>query len=215
MSQTVKTKKVNPIIISPNSCRKYQIKSDESYNFYLVDVLNSNTNTNLTIDITKGGNCTLNIYALSDGFHKIIKLRINHNSYTTSNTIVKAFASNHSTIKLDLINIASPKTTKIVQNQSVDGILFDKNSSIDVTPSMLIDTNAIKASHAVNIGNINPNHLFYLMSRGLTKTKATMTILNGMFATLNEQEITQDLYNKATLFLKKIIKETNENKDKS
>jgi Fe-S cluster assembly protein SufD len=39
--------------------------------------------------------------------------------------------------------------------------------------------NDVKAGHAMTIGKINDTELFYLMSRGLSKAKATDLIVQG------------------------------------
>jgi Fe-S cluster assembly protein SufD len=212
MSQTLKNK-MHELIIKPNVNKKYNIKPNGSFVLYLVDMLNTNTTTSIQIVLAKGAICTLHIYALSRGFNKTLNVLIDHSSHSTSNTIVKAFAAKQGKIKVNLVNKTPKTATKVTQNQSVDGILFDNSAQVNVTPAMLIDTNSIKASHAVNIGNINPEQLFYLMSRGLTKTKATIMILNGLFSVLNEHKTTQDLYNDVLKALRQIIKENHENKN--
>jgi Fe-S cluster assembly protein SufD len=211
MSQTIKTITHN-LLISSNTNKQYKVSSGQVYDINIVDIAKKNTNTSLTISLDQHATCSLHIYVLSNKFYKNIKITINHSSNAISNTIVKAFATNHGTVTLDLINITPKNTIKVTQDQSIDGILLDETAKITVTPSMLIDTNIVKASHAVNIGNVNPKQLFYLMSRGLTKTKATMMILNGMFDHLHQVENTQDLYNKVTTVLKQMIKGSHESK---
>jgi Fe-S cluster assembly protein SufD len=137
---------------------------------------------------------------------KELMVQIVHDSNTYSNVNVKTFCSNGGVIKLNLTNTAPKNKEKIEQNQIIDGVVFDELSQIHVTPSMLIDTNVIKATHAVNIGNVNPDQLFYLMSRGVSKSKATVMILKGMFSGLAHVKTTQNLYNKAITFLNKMIK---------
>jgi Fe-S cluster assembly protein SufD len=214
MSQIIKNSNNINLVVSLNINQKYYVQAKQNLNINLVDTSDKNTTTNLNIFLEEYASCNLNIYSLSDGFHKNIKVCIHHSSSSTSNTVAKVFVANHGLVRLDLTNKTPKNMIKITQNQSIDGVLFDENSQINVTPSMLIDTNVVKASHAVNIGNINPEQLFYLMSRGLSKTKATMMILNGMFSSLNGHETTQDLYNNVTGVLKRMIKETHENKDK-
>jgi Fe-S cluster assembly protein SufD len=42
-----------------------------------------------------------------------------------------------------------------------------------------IDENEVKASHAATVGKLNESHLFYLMSRGLTKEEARRLVTLG------------------------------------
>ncbi|MDR2369544.1 MAG: SufD family Fe-S cluster assembly protein [Mycoplasmataceae bacterium] len=213
MSQTIKST-TTQLIVTPNASQTYQVDNNKFLTIYLVDILSKNTMTDLVISLAQNATCTLNIYALSNGFTKTIKIRIIHASATASHTTAKAFATNHGIVKLDLVNVTDKNSKKVVQNQLVDGILFDNSARIEVTPAMLIDTNIVKAAHAVSIGNINPNQLFYLMSRGLSKTTATMMILNGMFDALHKLDAGQNLYNKVTIALKQMIEKKYENNRK-
>lgn len=47
------------------------------------------------------------------------------------------------------------------------------NQSSKVTPLLLIDENDVIASHANSLGQMNSDHLYYLMSRGLSRVQAT------------------------------------------
>ncbi|MDR1234541.1 MAG: SufD family Fe-S cluster assembly protein [Mycoplasmataceae bacterium] len=204
MSQTIIPKSVTHLIAKGVN-KTYVVEENSSLKLDIIDISPNNTKVTMKILIKNYSECNLNIYILDEKYTKNIDIKIIHSSNSVSNTMVKAIASNYGNIKLNLVNIAEKNTVNIEQNQTVDGILFDETSNIDVTPSMLIDTNVIKASHAVNIGNVNPEQLFYLMSRGISKTKAILTILNGMFSGLKTTESNSNLYNKVTKTLKKMI----------
>tara|TARA_Y100000310_G_scaffold345268_1_gene463246 strand:+ start:5437 stop:6621 length:1185 start_codon:yes stop_codon:yes gene_type:complete len=46
-------------------------------------------------------------------------------------------------------------------------------------PALKIDANEVKASHGATIGQVNEEHLFYLMSRGLSRKQAEQLIIQG------------------------------------
>ncbi|MDR0739737.1 MAG: SufD family Fe-S cluster assembly protein [Mycoplasmataceae bacterium] len=186
--------------------KRYFVDSNLNLQLEIIDISIKNTDTKIEIMLHENSKCNLNLYILNKSVKKNILVQINHESNTQSNVNVKAFSSNGGNIKINLINVAPKGKEKIEQNQSINGVIFDERSQINVTPSMLIDTNVIKATHAVNIGNINPEQLFYLMSRGINKSKATIMILKGMFSALANKKTTQNLYNKAIVFLNKMIK---------
>ena len=48
-------------------------------------------------------------------------------------------------------------------------------------PSLKIDANDVKASHGATVGQINEEHLFYLMARGLSRGEAERLIVEGFF----------------------------------
>ncbi len=49
---------------------------------------------------------------------------------------------------------------------------MSETNQIDITPSLVINTNLTKASHSVNIYRNNPDKLHYLMCKGIDKKKA-------------------------------------------
>ncbi|MDR1991693.1 MAG: SufD family Fe-S cluster assembly protein [Mycoplasmataceae bacterium] len=202
-----------PIIflVEANSTKTYHVKKNDSLSLIAVDLIDKSTNSRLLVNLEEYAECQIEVFILNNGYAKNIQIEIIHHSFVNSNTIVKALSAHRGETKINLINKTPPNTKKITQNQIVDAILFDQTSRIIVTPSMLIDTNIIKASHAVNIGNINPEQLFYLMSRGVSKSKAITTILQGMFISLMKNSSTNDLYNKALTVLKRMIKGNNGN----
>ncbi len=59
-------------------------------------------------------------------------------------------------------------------------IVFDKSSRADAIPMLLIDENDVeRCGHAASVGKIDPNQIYYLMSRGIPEVKATELILWG------------------------------------
>ena len=67
--------------------------------------------------------------------------------------------------------------SKTVQNAKI--IVFDEKASGVASPILRIDENDVQASHAAIVGQLNNNHMFYLMSRGLTKKEAKLLITMG------------------------------------
>jgi Fe-S cluster assembly protein SufD len=118
-----------------------------------------------------------------------------------------AFASQYGNVNINLVARAKRGATNIITNQTIDGVIFDNNANIKVTPSLIVDTNSIKATHAVNIGNINPEQLFYLMSRRMTRSSATNLIIKSMFNDLHNIELSKiNIYNYVTHALSSMLK---------
>lgn len=64
-------------------------------------------------------------------------------------------------------------------NQLVKVILFDELSKAKASPILKIDCDDIKANHGCAIGALNQEHLYYLMSRGLTINESKRLITQG------------------------------------
>ena len=58
-------------------------------------------------------------------------------------------------------------------------MVFDEKSTGIAKPILKIDENSIEASHAAVVGKINDEHLFYLVSRGLSEAEAKELITLG------------------------------------
>lgn len=59
-------------------------------------------------------------------------------------------------------------------------IMVDGTARADAIPMLLIDENDVKrCGHAASVGKIDPNQVYYLMSRGIPKLEATRMIIWG------------------------------------
>ena len=89
------------------------------------------------------------------------------------------------------------KDSNAKQNAKI--IVFDKNSRGVASPILKIDENEVQASHGAVVGQLNSDHMFYLMSRGLTFDDARMLITLGYLKPVSAQfsEKTQELIENA------------------
>ena len=69
------------------------------------------------------------------------------------------------------------KKSNAKQNAKI--IVFDKDSQGVASPILRIDENEVQASHGAVVGQLNSDHMFYLMSRGLTRDDARTLITLG------------------------------------
>ncbi|MGM9947661.1 SufD family Fe-S cluster assembly protein [Floccifex sp.] len=66
-------------------------------------------------------------------------------------------------------------------HQKTRVLTLSKGHSVNVTPLLLIGENQVKASHALSIGQPNEDQLYYLQSRGLSKSQALGLLSVGYF----------------------------------
>ncbi len=76
---------------------------------------------------------------------------------------------------------------KSVTNQIAKIITFDKDSIGVASPILRIDENDVAASHSAIVGQLNSDHMFYLMSRGLNKNEARELITKGYLQPISKQ----------------------------
>ncbi len=57
----------------------------------------------------------------------------------------------------------------------------------DANPILLIDEDDVTAGHAASVGQVDPMHLYYLMSRGISRQDAERLVINGFLAPVVEE----------------------------
>lgn len=62
------------------------------------------------------------------------------------------------------------------------GILLDKGAKVDGLPDMSVDENDVKATHSSATAPVDPESVFYLMSKGIDETGVRKLLVTGFFA---------------------------------
>lgn len=66
-------------------------------------------------------------------------------------------------------------------NVRCDALILDESSRSDTYPTMEIDEENTSVGHEASVSKIGEEQLFYLQSRGLSESEATLMIVNGFF----------------------------------
>ncbi|NJP38293.1 Fe-S cluster assembly protein SufD [Alkalicoccus luteus] len=69
--------------------------------------------------------------------------------------------------------------TKANGEQTERVLMLSEKARGDANPILLIDEDDVTAGHAASVGRIDPLQMFYLMSRGLSRTEAERLIIHG------------------------------------
>lgn len=64
-------------------------------------------------------------------------------------------------------------------HQTSRALAFEEGQNAEILPELLIDENDVQASHAMSMGRVDDDQLYYLMSRGLTMQQCTSLISTG------------------------------------
>ena len=107
---------------------------------------------------------------------------VSHNALNTTNDIMVdgILKEESSSVYRGLILIAKEgqKTNSYLANHILK--LGDKTLANSI-PGLKIDANDVKASHGATVGQVNEEHMFYLMARGLSRKEAENLIVEGFF----------------------------------
>jgi Fe-S cluster assembly protein SufD len=79
-----------------------------------------------------------------------------------------------------LIQVA-PGAQKTDAYQLNRNLLLSDKARADSIPNLEIQANDVRCTHGASVGPVDPDHLFYLMARGLTRAAATKLIVDGFF----------------------------------
>ncbi len=117
------------------------------------------------------------------------RLRVNHNAeHTESNQLYKGLLQDQSQAEFNgLINVskAAQKTNASQMNRN---LLLSQDVHIDSRPQLNIEADDVKCSHGSTVGSLDSNEIFYLQSRGLSRSEA-----EGILTYSFSQEIIQKL----------------------
>lgn len=141
------------------------------------------TTKNTTILAGEGANARFSsiFIGIGDEQYNAEATMIHAASRTSSNMLTRAALLDNSTgIYRGLVKIL-PDSAHCDAYQREDTLLLGNNARMDAAPILEISNDNVKCSHGVAIGQINDEQLFYLESRGITKTEAKHMIIEGFF----------------------------------
>lgn len=88
-------------------------------------------------------------------------------------------ALKHADYYLRVIGKIEKGSKKSESYQTSRVLTFDEDQKTVVLPELLIDENDVKASHAMTIGQMDENQMYYLQSRGLSENEAMQLVTLG------------------------------------
>lgn len=92
-------------------------------------------------------------------------------------------------------------------HQTSRALSFEKGCHAMILPELLIDENDVMASHAMSIGRVDEDQLYYLMTRGLSVKQCTSLISNGYLMPITETLNNEELKNKLKEEMQKKLEE--------
>ncbi|MBP5091219.1 MAG: SufD family Fe-S cluster assembly protein [Bacilli bacterium] len=129
----------------------------------------------------EGSSCDWHLAALSDGSsRKVFDTSVWHNVGNTTG-VMSNYGICRDESRLTFTGVSEIKrgSKGSSTQQSAKIIVFDPLCDGKCSPILNIDENDVSASHAAVVGKLNENHLFYLMSRGLSREEARRLITLG------------------------------------
>lgn len=163
--------------------RRARVERDAIVDWVIGDV-GDGFSVSLVESVLNGDGSCSNTRALGVGYGR------QHHDFTASMVHVGRFSESdivmHGVLR-DRANAIFRSRTQIVKGavgagseQSDRMIMIDGSARADAIPMLLIDENDVKrCGHAASVGKIDPNQMYYLMSRGIPQTTAMQMIIWG------------------------------------
>lgn len=130
-----------------------------------------------------GAGCVLNgFYAPSGTQHIDQHTRIDHyHAHTQSDECYKGILQDKATGVFNGKVIVHPQAQKIQSQQINQNLLLSKTAQMNTKPELEIYADDVKCAHGATVGQIEPEALFYLRSRGLDEVAATALLTEAFF----------------------------------
>ena len=111
------------------------------------------------------------------------EIEIRHNSKSaSSDCYFKTVAKGSSKVNFDGTIFVDNHCSKSISNQVSKGLLIGKESKINLVPKLEIYNDDVECSHGAASGQPDKNTLFYLTSRGISKSEAEQIYVEGFLS---------------------------------
>jgi len=101
---------------------------------------------------------------------------------TRSRQTARAIASGTSRVVFNSKVVVERGAVRSESQQSFRGLLLSPSAEIDSRPQLEIHTDEVKCAHGATTGRLDPDMLFYLLSRGIDRTTAQSLLVYAFLA---------------------------------
>jgi Fe-S cluster assembly protein SufD len=102
--------------------------------------------------------------------------------HTTSHQTARAIASDSSRVIFNSKVIVNAGAEHAESQQSCRGLLLSATAEIDSRPQLEIHADEVKCAHGATTGRLDPDMLFYMLSRGLERNAAQSLLIFAFLA---------------------------------
>ncbi len=170
------------IITTTLTTKKISIKEDLTY----IAILSKGwkSKKTLTFDLV-ADNSRLTFIALilgkNNAHFQFETLSIQNSKKTHANFTIKSALTDSSKVDYTGLLRVSPKARETESHLTHDSLMLSDSAKTHTFPALEIQAADAKASHQAAIGKIDEELLFYLASRGISKSSAKKILTNSFF----------------------------------
>jgi Fe-S cluster assembly protein SufD len=102
-------------------------------------------------------------------------------AHTTGDTVWKGALTGESRASYEgLIHIV-PRAPEVDTYLQTHSMLLSPKAKGDAIPSLIVEVDNVKASHGGTVGELDPEQIFYMMTRGISRAEAVRVLVEGYF----------------------------------
>jgi Fe-S cluster assembly protein SufD len=170
--------------------QRAELQKDASLKLFNVTLGGKFSKTRVEASLVgQGANAELKAiyFASGDQFFDFHTLQDHRVGNTRSDLLFKgALQDNARTVYAGLIRIEKGAARSDAYQANRNLVLSDHAKATSI-PMLEIDNNDVRCTHGATVGPVDPEHLFYLRSRGIPETTAKRMLIQGFFGAVLER----------------------------
>ncbi|MDP4012851.1 MAG: Fe-S cluster assembly protein SufD [Candidatus Nanoarchaeia archaeon] len=173
------------------SIKKASLGKDAVVNWLDCTLGSKATNSTLITDLNGQGSKTKNIGLFFGDKNQEFNfdVRTIHNApHTESNMLSRGVLNDKAKSNYNGLIKIQEKGHNTIGYQKQETILLSNEAKADAVPTLEIHNDNVKCSHGTTISKLDPEKIFYLMSRGVGEKEAKNKIIEGFFESLIEND---------------------------
>ncbi len=127
--------------------------------------------------------------------HYVINV-VNYAKHTYGDIKNYAVVLKNGNLMIDAVGRIVKGAARSESHQTSRALSFEEGQKAEILPELLIDEDDVQASHAMSIGRMDEDQLYYLMSRGLSVQQCTSLISTGYLMPITKTLNNEELQNK-------------------
>lgn len=141
-------------------------------------------------------------WALKERDQAHFHLHVHHQApHCRSSQVMKGVLKDSARSTFDGKIEVDPIAQKTEAYQLNRNLLLGPKAVAQARPNLEILADDVKASHGATVGQIDPNELFYLQSRGLSRSEATSMLVNGVYEECIQRLPSEEIRDEIRAFL--------------
>lgn len=153
---------------------------------WLIGDMNWGKTMSDTVSILKGEGACSDVKTIlvgsGDQTMNVTARTVHTGKSSTSDMVLRAVMREQSTAILNGITKIEKGASGANGQQTEKILMLHPKARGDANPILLIDEDDVKAGHAASVGQVSPEQLYYMMSRGISRSEAERLIVYGFLA---------------------------------